>query len=242
MPARHAQLTLACLVALPAAISALTYPLNLAAAAALLELRLPSPRASVKAAYRQKATLVHPDVGSSNASPEAFVQITAAYEMMLQFGTSPTAPPPSSAPSSPAQSSWTYQRPPQQPRRQQQHQQRHQKPPPAGRDPERVSRRVQAWRRYWQLSFASAQAATEAEVKGAVRDAAEREVSTRRNELHAAQARGATAAIIDSVRAQYVLATARLADAKCAADTFAARARELHSQALETQEQAQSVA
>merc|ERR1712185_828749 len=90
---RTHRLVSACLFVLPMATNALQYPLNLATAAALLELRLPSPRSTVRAAYRKKATLAHPDVVAS-ASAESFLQLTAAYELLLQFGTCPTPPPP----------------------------------------------------------------------------------------------------------------------------------------------------
>lgn len=230
MPRMYVVLLLAS-AALP---RALHYPLNLAAAAALLDLRLPSPRAAVKSAYRKKASVAHPDIASSDASTDAFVQITAAYEMMLQFGTCPSPvvahhhepKPAADQSSSHAQPPWTP---------------RSSTSQPFTRDPERMVRRIQAWRVYWQHTFMAAQAASEAEVKSAACDEAEREVSARRAELHAALASGRRGADVDSFRARYVGATATLADARCAFGAFTARARALRQQALAKQVLAQQV-
>ena len=54
------------------------------------------------------------------------------------------------------------------------------------REPERMARRVQAWRVYWQFALIAAQATSEMEIKGAAREAAQREVSARLDELQAA--------------------------------------------------------
>jgi len=234
-----------CLLVLPMTTHALHYPLNLAAAAALLDLRLPSPRATVRAAYRRKATLAHPDVVASE-SADAFIQLTAAYELLLQFGTCPASPPQRSPQSQPpptssykaaertaaprTASTWSRPRPP---------------PQPFAREPERMARRVQAWRVYWQFALIAAQATSEVEIKGAAREAAQREVSARLDELQAALARGPQAMStgeVDVFRARYASATARLDDARCAFDAFAARARVLHEQAREQQELAQQIA
>ena len=57
--------------------------IGLQAAARLLDLRLPSTRPAVRAAYRRKAATTHPDVANDDS---AFIQITNAYELVLQFG------------------------------------------------------------------------------------------------------------------------------------------------------------
>ena len=71
------------------------YPLGLHAAASLLEVTLPTPKATVKAAYRRKARISHPDVSKRADAASHFVQLTAAYETLLQFSvTMPATAPP----------------------------------------------------------------------------------------------------------------------------------------------------
>lgn len=63
--------------------SVTAYNIGLQQAARLLDLSLPTTRPLVRAAYRRKAATTHPDVASEGS---AFLQITSAYELCLQFG------------------------------------------------------------------------------------------------------------------------------------------------------------
>ena len=133
---------------------ALQYPLSLAAAARLLEVRYPSPKSTVRAAYRKKAATNHPDVSLHANAAADFMRITAAYEYLLQFSiTEPAvaAPPPQSAHSPAAEA--------------QQASSAHEaeeayanarSASAAGatrNDPQRFERRVASWREYWQVTF-----------------------------------------------------------------------------------------
>ena len=71
------------LVWFASAAAAAHYPLNLASAATLLEVSLPTAKPSLRAAYRAKASVCHPDAGVTDAAQ--FLRVTAAYELLMQL-------------------------------------------------------------------------------------------------------------------------------------------------------------
>lgn len=218
-----------CIIYLAAGTLALQYPISMSAAANLLDLRLPSPRGDVRAAYRKKAATAHPDMRGVDSAAE-FLRITAAYELLLQCCPQtihtgrreaaevpcPTSRPPSASPSRSEASSGS------------------------GRDTERMGRRVDAWREFWQVSLRATAAATEAQLKALERDALAADAQRLQHELRAVVALGGGPGT-DTLRARYATASVRLADAQCAVRSFETRARAMHQQALKLQTMAQSI-
>lgn len=230
--------------------AALHYPISLAAAASLLEVRVPSPRAVVRAAYRKKASVAHPDVCSHASAAEEFGRITAAYEILLQFGTSAvaTAVRPSSTSTSESQqqcarssspgghpgysgtaggarasgAAWTAS--------QGQH-----------RDPERMARRVEAWRKYWQLQLQASQLADEAQRQQQQHLFVDEELQRLRARLAEALALAADTETVDRLRELIDETSVRLADLQCATESFQARAGVLHREALRQSSLAQCI-
>ena len=219
-------------------VNSLGYPISLSAAASLLDVVLPSPKPMLRAAYRRKAASAHPDVCNKASAREDFVRITAAYEILLQFGVSTAAtpatatqsrpqPPSSAAASHTRASSWE---------------------PAASRtttqgwqrDSERMARRVDAWRRYWQYSFQATQAASEARAKALMCDSLGLEVD--RLKLEVAQALQGDVRLLDQLRARYARASVRLADLRSTAAMFESRAHMLQKLAMQEQELAQQIA
>ena len=208
-------------------------PLGLHAAASLLEVSLPTPKAVVRAAYRKKAATSHPDVSKQAGATAYFLRLTAAYETLLQFAVtatpsaaaSTTTPPPNTA--TPHASS---------------------RPPPSssahtrrtsapGRDAVTFEQQVAAWREFWQTSLQATRLQTEAERKSveAMTLAAEQDVL--RAELSDLVSRGADG--VSACRARYARASAQHADATCAAQTLYGRARLLRERADSLQARAQ---
>jgi hypothetical protein len=227
------------LLPLLAAVTALQYPLGLAAAAQLLELSgQPLRRSAVRAAYRKKAATSHPDVSSAPNAQSHFLCITAAYETLLQFSVAdiegPAHPCPSSGSVSThhsateceatAGSPWSS------------------APPQAATacHSERFEHRVAGWRLYWQASFQAAQASAEAERKALQVSALAREKEVLRAKLAAFPTHGrSTDSTLDAQRARYAAASSRHADAQCALETLRARVRMLHEEAAHLQMSAQ---
>lgn len=238
MPVASALLLL-CGLSTSAALS--PYPLGLHAAATLLEVSLPTPKAAVRAAYRRKAAKSHPDVSKRADAASYFMRLTAAYETLLQFSVSVPVSVGTAAPdaaSSPAHSA-TAAPPPQ---------------PPASsyasastphstqrttqRDPAQFEQQVRAWREFWAVSLQATQMQTEADRKSMQAGilAAERQ---RLRELLSEMVASGSGERVDACRARYAQASAKCADTECAARALAGRAQMLRRHAAELQEQAQ---
>ena len=229
---------LLCGISMAAALA--PYPLGLHAAASLLEVTLPTPKATVKAAYRRKARISHPDVSKRADAASYFVQLTAAYETLLQFSvTMPASAPPRGTTHTQTTTTTTNASPPPRPPSSQWQQ----RPPSYAersrpRDPVRFEQQVSAWRDFWQASLQATQLQTEADrksVQAAVLAAERQRLSAQLNEL----LKEGGGAGVDACRARYAQASAKHSDAECAARTLAARAAMLRTQASEHQDRAQ---
>lgn len=196
------------------------YPLGLSAAAQLLEVTLPSAKSSVRAAYRKKAAVFHPDVSRGADARENFIRITAAYETLLQFAAPVRAP---SAEHATAP---------------------HQPPEPAQQsETDLFAQRVAAWRSFWAVSLQATQLASEAERQAVQQSVLSTELA-RLRELLAVRLRqdGPRSRAVDSCRARYAQCSSRHADVSCAVRTLRARVHTLQREATELQAAAQRVA
>lgn len=226
------------------------YPVSLSVAASLLDVPLPSPRTAVRAAYRRKAAVSHPDVCKLPSANADFVRMTAAYELLLQFGMSTaaaTAARPSTASggstaersarrSGGSSSRSSYERAASTPgatwsAARAQH-----------RDPERMQRRVEAWRKYWQLSLLANHVASQARAKQEQLRALTDEVQLLQRRLGEAVACMADVQSVRLLRTRCDQASAQLADVQCAVKAFEARAATLLEQAKRQEQAAQCVA
>ena len=204
-----------------AAISS-TYPLSLAAAAELLEIKPPLSRPAVRAAYRKKAATSHPDVSKREDAAAHFLRITTAYETLLQFSLiTPTPAQESTAP--PAD----FER---------------REPPEA----DLFARRVAAWREYWQASVQVQQLATEVQRKAAHQAVLAGELQLLRKQLakllrQVGPSGGMRAQLVNECRARYAKCAAQHADVSCSVSTLQARVRMLQEEATLLQERAQRV-
>jgi hypothetical protein len=226
--------------------SALQYPVNLATAAALLDVGLPTPRNSLRAAYRKKAATTHPDISLQPNAHLEFQRITAAYEVLLQFGTC-KAPPPTTA-AAPSQQpfrstrTYTYAN-----KRTRVHVRTHTTSSSwratiaNHRDPGRMERRIGAWRDYWQLSLLATKVQGEALNKGAQAAALSLDLQRLTDQLASVIARGESGDAIIDVQEKCAQMRTALVDLECAAHAFKARAMDLQQQAEVLQQRAQCV-
>ena len=254
------------LAALTASALALQYPVNLAAAASLLEISLPSSRSAVRIAYRKKALTAHPDVcGGSADATHRFMRITAAYESLLVWSTvvSPMHVSTSGAATaesaggneatgggsgSSSSSSSTRRR-----RRSSSgghstggghdaywraaESEHHRRSAQSRGDSEALEQRVAAWRSYWHAHLQAGQLAAEAERKRVQEGVLESEMQRLREVLATLIEQGGAG--VDACRARYARASACHADVACAVITLKARAQVLQAESLEWQEVAQ---
>ena len=212
------------LVAARAALVASMYPLNLAAAAELLEVKLPSARATVRAAYRKKAAKAHPDVSHAADAAANFLRITTAYETLLQF--SYVAPAPAKRPTAASP----------QPHATQHYSGHGEK---GSDEAELFGRRVAAWREYWQATLLATQLASEAERKSAQEAVLAHELDEIREQLDKALLAPWLQSTIDDCRARYARASSEHADLSCAVQTLRGRARAQRAEAARLEEYAQ---
>ena len=196
------------------------FPLNLNAAARLLEVTLPSAKGTVRAAYRKKATIVHPDVNKHPNAAADFLRITAAYEVLLQF--SFAAPPPrTAAPPRGAGTASTA-------------------APPRHEDV--FTRRVNAWREYWQVTLQATQLSVEAERKTAQQNVLAVELERLRSQLQAVQLQSHSKTVVDGCRARYAKVASEHADVACAVRTLRGRVVVMQKEAKRLEALAQEVA
>ena len=218
------------MLALVVAAAALQYPLGLAAAAQLLELSTglgPPRRSAVRAAYRRKAAISHPDVSTAPNAQRYFLHITAAYETLLQYSVADVTSSPSSVSvsTSPSSASTAVA-----------DEDAHSTAPQAGsRRPQRFETQVAAWRLYWQASFQTLQCSAEAERKALQVSALAHEREGLRANLAAFPSEGRNRATLDGMRALYAQASAKHADAECHLASLRARVRMLEEEAARLQ-------
>lgn len=135
---------------------------SISAAARLLELSLPSSHSAVRQAYRRKAAECHPDVRQNPVAVDEFIRVTAAYELLQEPSVlavwrlwdqsqSPAAAPSPAAHCEVGCACYA-------------HGQRDDRTSSAawgGDGSEKHSRRVSAWRVYWQAAVLASQAESE---------------------------------------------------------------------------------
>ena len=243
------------LVVRDAATAAYTPPfhIGLSAAAELLEVKFPSSKSTVRAAYRKKAASAHPDVSQAADAASQFLRITVAYETLLQYSyLVPISPPPPPPASTPAEAT---------------------APPRAGgpfagtapRDrsaeaprerSDGFARRVAAWRKFWVASLQAEALAAEATKLAMQQRVLESEVSRLREMLAtllqdagpASSPRCAPVTMsearsrqIDDCRSRYAHASTKLADVTCAVRTHEARVRMMRDEATALENEAKGV-
>ena len=156
------------MLALVVAAAALQYPLGLAAAAQLLELSTglgPPRRSAVRAAYRRKAAISHPDVSTAPNAQRYFLHITAAYETLLQYSVADTTQSSMKSPSTVSVSTSPSSAAAAEPDKAVAHSAPLWSAQAGSCRPERFEKQVAAWRLYWLASFQTLQCSAEAERK-----------------------------------------------------------------------------
>ena len=216
-----------------------TFPINLAAAAQLLEITLPLSRAGVRAAYRRKAATTHPDISAHSDAAAQFLRITTAYETLLQFSAFATISPPNPPSTQPTSTAHT-----------------HTSTTPndsyahhSGEDGELFAKRVAAWRAYWMTSLQAEHLATEAQRVAAQQATLSRELRELQEELNellrkhqplpGAPRTVQAAHLIDRCRARYAQCASKHAEAGSAVQTLHARVRMMQEEAARLQHAAQ---
>jgi hypothetical protein len=226
------------MLALVVAAAALQYPLGLAAAAQLLELSTglgPPRRSAVRAAYRRKAAISHPDVSTAPNAQRYFLHITAAYETLLQYSVADTTQSSMKSPSTVSVSTSPSSAAAAEPDKAVAHSAPSWSAQAGSCRPERFEKQVAAWRLYWQASFQTLQCSAEAERKALQVSALAHEREVLRANLAAFPSEGRNRATLDGMRALYAQASAKHADAECHLASLRARVRMLEEEAARLQ-------
>jgi len=202
------------------------------AAAALLELRPPSSRSAVREAYHRKAKQCHPDVQVVPVGPAEFIRVTAAYELLIQpsvldgwrnWNQQPASPAPQ-ARADGRRADWSS-------------------PTAWGGDGSELhSRRVVAWRDYWQAAFQAGQADAQLQSVRARLEETMREVEAIRSQLSRPIAQPPPPPVRDELRARLARVSAQLAQLQSEVRPLADRAQVLRDRSVELERLAQQVA